>query len=49
MTAQLANKPTVLFVCVHNAGRSQMAAGTAVIATRPSATRNPVRAETLTR
>ena len=21
------NKPTVLFVCVHNAGRSQMAAG----------------------
>jgi arsenate reductase len=22
-----ANKPTVLFVCVHNAGRSQMAAG----------------------
>ncbi|MGA9101336.1 arsenate reductase ArsC [Aeromicrobium sp.] len=25
MTAE--NKPTVLFVCVHNAGRSQMAAG----------------------
>ena len=23
----LENKPTVLFVCVHNAGRSQMAAG----------------------
>jgi arsenate reductase len=23
----VANKPTVLFVCVHNAGRSQMAAG----------------------
>ena len=23
----MANKPTVLFVCVHNAGRSQMAAG----------------------
>jgi arsenate reductase len=23
----LSNKPTVLFVCVHNAGRSQMAAG----------------------
>jgi protein-tyrosine-phosphatase len=21
------NKPTVLFVCIHNAGRSQMAAG----------------------
>jgi arsenate reductase len=24
---KVANKPTVLFVCVHNAGRSQMAAG----------------------
>jgi arsenate reductase len=23
----MTNKPTVLFVCVHNAGRSQMAAG----------------------
>ncbi|KAJ5666528.1 uncharacterized protein N7477_008976 [Penicillium maclennaniae] len=23
----MANKPSVLFVCVHNAGRSQMAAG----------------------
>ena len=23
----MAEKPTVLFVCVHNAGRSQMAAG----------------------
>lgn len=23
----MSNKPTVLFVCVHNAGRSQMAAG----------------------
>jgi len=27
MTAHPAYKPTVLFVCVHNAGRSQMAAG----------------------
>nr|WP_277986096.1 arsenate reductase ArsC [Nocardioides zhouii] len=27
MTNALAEKPTVLFVCVHNAGRSQMAAG----------------------
>ena len=27
MTDALADKPTVLFVCVHNAGRSQMAAG----------------------
>ena len=26
-TAALTGKPTVLFVCVHNAGRSQMAAG----------------------
>ncbi len=26
MTAQTAKKPSVLFVCVHNAGRSQMAA-----------------------
>ena len=25
--AQMTEKPTVLFVCVHNAGRSQMAAG----------------------
>lgn len=25
--ATMKNKPTVLFVCVHNAGRSQMAAG----------------------
>ena len=23
----MSHKPTVLFVCVHNAGRSQMAAG----------------------
>ena len=23
----MSDKPTVLFVCVHNAGRSQMAAG----------------------
>ena len=27
MTADSAKKPSVLFVCVHNAGRSQMAAG----------------------
>ena len=27
MTENTATKPTVLFVCVHNAGRSQMAAG----------------------
>ena len=27
MTETVADKPTVLFVCVHNAGRSQMAAG----------------------
>ena len=27
MTAETAKKPSVLFVCVHNAGRSQMAAG----------------------
>jgi arsenate reductase len=27
MTGEPAYKPTVLFVCVHNAGRSQMAAG----------------------
>jgi arsenate reductase (thioredoxin) len=27
MTDTAADKPTVLFVCVHNAGRSQMAAG----------------------
>lgn len=27
MTETAAEKPTVLFVCVHNAGRSQMAAG----------------------
>ena len=27
MTSQPEPKPTVLFVCVHNAGRSQMAAG----------------------
>ncbi|CAH0216312.1 MULTISPECIES: arsenate reductase ArsC [unclassified Microbacterium] len=27
MSAETAAKPTVLFVCVHNAGRSQMAAG----------------------
>ena len=27
MTADPAKKPSVLFVCVHNAGRSQMAAG----------------------
>lgn len=27
MTTSTANRPTVLFVCVHNAGRSQMAAG----------------------
>jgi arsenate reductase len=27
ITATPATKPTVLFVCVHNAGRSQMAAG----------------------
>lgn len=27
MSADAATKPTVLFVCVHNAGRSQMAAG----------------------
>ena len=27
MTDALADTPTVLFVCVHNAGRSQMAAG----------------------
>lgn len=27
MSADAAAKPTVLFVCVHNAGRSQMAAG----------------------
>ncbi len=27
MTTETAEKPTVLFVCVHNAGRSQMAAG----------------------
>lgn len=27
MSDQLPGKPTVLFVCVHNAGRSQMAAG----------------------
>lgn len=27
MTATETGKPTVLFVCVHNAGRSQMAAG----------------------
>lgn len=27
MTDTAAEKPTVLFVCVHNAGRSQMAAG----------------------
>ncbi|HSO92114.1 MAG TPA: heat-shock protein HtpX, partial [Arthrobacter sp.] len=26
MTAETAKKPSVLFVCVHNAGRSQMAA-----------------------
>lgn len=27
MTASTSGRPTVLFVCVHNAGRSQMAAG----------------------
>jgi arsenate reductase len=27
MTEPLSRRPTVLFVCVHNAGRSQMAAG----------------------
>jgi arsenate reductase len=27
MTGTAAHKPTVLFVCIHNAGRSQMAAG----------------------
>lgn len=27
MTGELAGMPSVLFVCVHNAGRSQMAAG----------------------
>jgi arsenate reductase (thioredoxin) len=27
MTEPLTHRPTVLFVCVHNAGRSQMAAG----------------------
>ncbi|MBA4102721.1 MAG: phosphotyrosine protein phosphatase, partial [Arthrobacter sp.] len=27
MTTETAKKPSVLFVCVHNAGRSQMAAG----------------------
>ena len=27
MSTHAAHKPTVLFVCVHNAGRSQMAAG----------------------
>ena len=27
MTGAPADRPTVLFVCVHNAGRSQMAAG----------------------
>jgi len=27
LSADAATKPTVLFVCVHNAGRSQMAAG----------------------
>jgi protein-tyrosine-phosphatase len=27
MTTETTEKPTVLFVCVHNAGRSQMAAG----------------------
>ncbi|GAA4475068.1 hypothetical protein GCM10023190_09940 [Enteractinococcus fodinae] len=27
MTTEHINQPTVLFVCVHNAGRSQMAAG----------------------
>ena len=27
MTSPLTHRPTVLFVCVHNAGRSQMAAG----------------------
>jgi arsenate reductase (thioredoxin) len=27
MTEAIGTKPTVLFVCVHNAGRSQMAAG----------------------
>jgi arsenate reductase (thioredoxin) len=27
MTEEPAHRPTVLFVCVHNAGRSQMAAG----------------------
>ena len=27
MEIRMASKPTVLFVCVHNAGRSQMAAG----------------------
>ena len=26
-SAQMPQKPTVLFVCIHNAGRSQMAAG----------------------
>jgi arsenate reductase len=26
MTTETARKPSVLFVCVHNAGRSQMAA-----------------------
>jgi arsenate reductase len=26
-TTQMSNKPSILFVCVHNAGRSQMAAG----------------------
>ena len=33
--------PAVLFVCVHNAGRSQMAAG--YLTTRPRQDRSPIR------
>ena len=38
----MTDRPTVLFVCVHNAGRSQMAAGflTALDEVRPAATRS---------
>ena len=38
----MTDKPTVLFVCVHNAGRSQMAAGY-LAETRPRRDRGPVR------
>ena len=31
----MTSKPTVLFVCVHNAGRSQIAAGQGVGSVRP--------------